>query len=297
VLTTSGWTSEAPVFASPPGTGRAAWVELVARPNSDEITLLYEDTNQLLFVATWDGTAWGLGSLLGTDPIALAGDRCFDAAYETTSGNLLAAWGTPEPNGAGTGMAVKWAIRPAGASAFGPATQDTYFKQAGLLRLASDPASDRIALTMLEYYCGAGDCSDLMTGIWDGSTWVKSDPDSAIGFSYYNHDWNAADVAWSGGNAIAVYSRVSQAIDWATWTSTNGWVLQPPAAASPPFTEKASIVLAPLRGEVLALISDVNGALWAKAFDGVSWRDTEPSGALATDPSLTSGIPFAFTRP
>src|SRR5437763_1417788 len=50
--------ADASIFTAAPGTGAVEWMDLVVRPESDEITLLYSDANLALFAATWDGAAW-----------------------------------------------------------------------------------------------------------------------------------------------------------------------------------------------------------------------------------------------
>jgi len=53
---TGGNWSTGNVFGMPPGSGAVEWVELVRRPGSDEIALVYADSNLDLFAVVWDGS-------------------------------------------------------------------------------------------------------------------------------------------------------------------------------------------------------------------------------------------------
>src|SRR5690242_12365455 len=133
-----------------PGVGKVLWVDLVSRPGSDEIALLYSDDSGNLTGVIWDGTQWGQPrvleiSLNTTDFLA------FGAAYESQSGDLLAFWGGPNAGGV-MQQGCYYATKPAGSSTWTVSGQlPTPFLRPGQVKLASEAGSDRIALAYLEY--------------------------------------------------------------------------------------------------------------------------------------------------
>ena len=84
------WSSAVDVVGTAPG-GTVLWVGLFARPGSNEIGLLFSDDASRLFSVKWNGNSWGTVRLLSTT-LRSMDHRSFDGAYESVTGDFLAAW-------------------------------------------------------------------------------------------------------------------------------------------------------------------------------------------------------------
>ncbi len=289
------WSAEAPVRPTA-GAGIVRWVELVSRPGTNEITLVSTDSASDLTVLTWDGAAWSAPTVLETSVDTLD-YLAFGAAYEGVSGDLLITWGR---NDAGVN-GFYWARRAAGGTSYAASVmyEPAPLSRPGPLRLASEPGTDRIAISYLEFTCGGQTCDDFISAIWDGATdsWTsKMRLDADIGARYA--DFVGAipvDVVWLGtsGTAVAVYSDSGTNIDWAKWTSGTGWVLQPDFAPTPAIGQRVNVraVGFPMQSRAMFVFGDGNGDLFAKTTDGVAWVDA--GGALETALSTPNAGAFA----
>ena len=301
------WAVEADVWASPPPSPGSPcwWIDIIEKPSSNEITLLYMNSNNEIMGSVWDGTQW-----VAAAEIEFAGNRytdiykSFAGAYETNSGDFLAVYGKASLDG------IAWRTRASGSSTWsGETTQTTTFRMTGPMAIASDPAaaSNNIALVYPSYTCSGGTCDDLVVATWDGTDWVNEvsidtdidDPN----FGLYNGSMPVA-VGWVGdtGKAVAVYQDGTDddgKLDWATWTSGGGWVLQTDATVSPVANDWVNfqiITLSDTADKIMLVgVDDVND-LFAKTYDGTSWTDTEGGSALNADISDLAGIAFSANR-
>jgi len=299
----SGWSSEADVFPMAPGTGTIQWVDLVEHPSTDELTLLYADSANDLFAATWSGTGWSPATTLETG-LNTRDWQCFGGAYEPSSADLLVVWSRYVSTNA---LGTMWATRAAGSSTFSMPTQHGNLTRPGPLALAPDTAAtNRIALGYVEFTCMASTCDDFYAGHWTGSAWVapSSPLNPDIQYSYLARIGTMpAGAGWVGstGIGVAVYSQAQPGLNWARYSpSTNAWTNQTDATMSPPLAEQTSFqVLTPRAGAqaVLVIMSDTLGGLWAKKYDGSTWSNTEGGAALDTGLSTTTGQPWgAYAR-
>ena len=282
-----------------PNTGVVSWVELVEKPGSDEVTLLYADANSDLVVVVWDGSAWVAASVtvletsMKTNPISnLVHNRAFDGAYESLSGDFLCTWGRESAAG------FYWSSRAAGGFTFTGAAN--VFSQNGNTHycdLASEPGTDRIAGGF--YDLGDG-TERLGLSTWDGAAWQNTvELDSQI---LDVNDMGSSDfsgeVAWLGttGTAVCVYpDNQSGTLDWATWTAGGGWVLGADLVVTGKGTgESAFLRSFPNQDRVMAVFSDSNGALYSATFDGTTWTLTNGGAPLETNLSTISAAPFSF---
>ncbi len=269
-----------------PNGGNVEWVELEARPNSDEIVLVYSDATQNLVALVWDGGAWDTASAtqLATDlkinPInATVANRAFDVAHESSSGDVLVVWGSNTTNG------VFFASKTASGSSWAtaPAPVAVPMGEVHFLDLSAHLGSDRIAGAFLDI----GDGTErLAAGIWNGSAWV--DPtevdsqindvdDDALG------DFVGA-IAWAGvDEVVAVYpDNQNGQLDWASWTPTGTWTLEPDeAVAGKGFTESVVIVRLELANRLLTVFSDSNADLYSALYDGSSWSTERLESSLS----------------
>ncbi|MEM7306291.1 MAG: IPT/TIG domain-containing protein [Planctomycetota bacterium] len=282
-------------------TGAVRWMELIAGPDGSEITLLYADENADLIGVAWDGAAWdsstafALETDLRTNPVSgEVSNRCFDAAYERASGDLVVAWAVNGVSG------FMFTVRPAGSSGWGTPQLDANAPAGGIpqfVDLASQPSTDRVAGVFLDLGDGI---ERLGLATWNGTGWVHSGEydsqitdvnDTATG------DFPGA-VAWVGTSGVAICVFADDAtgtLDWASWTAITGWVVQ----ADVPIATKGtteSVLLEHLAGQnkVVAVLSDDLGQLFAATYDGLSWVVSGGGLPLATDLFVDDSMPFSL---
>ena len=291
------WSAELALPVAPLS-GIVQWVQLAARPGSNEIALAYSDANADLAVLVWDGSVWSAATSsvretnLKTNAVTGAvSNRAFDLAYET-SGELMVAWGRLGSNG------FWYSTKAAGSSTWTASNQVSQALSSvpHFVDLASEPGSDRLAIVV----CGLGDGVERMGfAIWNGNNWINraeadaqitNANDTAIG------DFPAA-VAWVGtsGTAICVYADdQAGTLDWAQWTG-GGWNVQSDVALpGKGITESVELKTFASGNRVMLLLSDSNSDLFALWTDGTSWNTTNGGLALSTSLSSISSVPFSF---
>ena len=141
----TSWTAEASVFASAPGTGTVLWVELDSRPNSDEIALVYTDSNLDLHAVIWDGDSWLEATTEITLDISLQTIKSsdFDVAYGN-SGDLLVAWGQDNDR-------LDYATMAAGSATWvEPGSFVIVSGNVSVVDLSAEPGGDRIAMMVID---------------------------------------------------------------------------------------------------------------------------------------------------
>ncbi|MFO7905365.1 MAG: DUF4347 domain-containing protein [Pirellulaceae bacterium] len=294
----SSWTAEADVFATAPGSGTVLWVEMASQPGSDEISLVYQDSNEDIYGVVWDGSAWlesttehefdtngGLGG---------NGDyRSFDVVYEA-SGDALVAWTENDEDTA----YLDYSTRAVGDTVW---TSPSYLSL-GLsgtveyVDLAADATSDRVAFLG---YDRIG-TERLALATWTGSAWT--DPNEYD--NYFPHAetadtgefWAAAGWLGGSGEAVVVYSDDdSGAINWATWTSSSGWVVESDVAVTGAgHLRSVQIESFETQDKLMAVFSDSNADLYATTYDGTNWTLTNSGTPLETTLSDANTVAFSF---
>lgn len=258
ILEDGRWSAEQPAFEAPFGTGKILWLELVPYAGSNELALLVLDDERDLFLTGWSGNHWTPPLLLEDNTVYTSGWRPFDAAWESSSGDLLITWGFNVYI-----EETRWAVfeRRRGAWRFGqhPSTDAI----GAHIVLAADPTSDRIAAVM-----GEGDLdNDVIVSVWNGEDWVAT-AELTLAAPQATH---AVDVAWMGGNAFVVFRRQGHegSFNCAIYRPT-GWKIQPDVVL--PGTARAvQVELGSVPGEdrLLGLLLDEQGQLFALRFEGV----------------------------
>ena len=279
--------------------GGVRWVELVPRLGTDEIALLYSDTASDLGTIVWNGNDWDT-STAATLELDLkrnvtsnqVHNRVFDGAFESLSGQLVAAWGRQTTDG------YWYATKPVG----GPWSAAAHVSgappdSAHFIDLAAEPGSDRIAGGFFDL----GGVESLGLATWDGSAWVDAG-------QYDPQIWNVNSLAlgefqgavgWIGttGQAVCVYSDDQQGtIDWASWTAGGGWAIQPDVIVpGMSFLESVELARIPGRDALMAVIQAAGGELYVATYDGSLWTVIGGGAPLATSLSSESTKPFSVS--
>jgi Tfp pilus assembly protein PilV len=168
--------------------GLAEWVQLAARPGSNEIMVGVQDAGADLNTRKWSGTAWDTATQhvehsAATESIT---SRNFDIVYETFGANAGKAWLLW---GNGTTVSAKqWSGTAWGTAATLSGSDDTSF-----IRLRADPTSGAIFAGIYQNSTAAVGAQDINERhLLNGST-----------------TWSAKTTVWSGPtSANPVYFRI-----------------------------------------------------------------------------------------
>src|SRR3989304_2883506 len=143
----TGWSSQVTVPVTKTS-GVPVWIRLEPRPNSNEILLVYQDTNNDINALVWNGTDFGQDELLETQAFSTIA-QAFDIAYEQRSCSSsrpscdgLVTWaasGNPFPQYRSWNGTTWSAQRQAGISGVDSSARLNF------VRLAADPGSDQSA--------------------------------------------------------------------------------------------------------------------------------------------------------
>ncbi|MBS3908952.1 MAG: hypothetical protein KGZ93_04920 [Actinobacteria bacterium] len=296
----STWTNAANVLGAAEA-GNIEWIELTARPNSNEIALLYAINDGVgghtLKGIIWNGASWGTQSAALETNLAFAvtgGDtKSFDAAYEN-SGELIVVFGWN--NLTNNALAARF-VRKAPGGAWGAAANfRTWADEATVVNLAAEPGGDRIVAVTAD-----SKVQDMQYAVWDGGAWVNrvANADTTM---YALPNWAgtmpvAAGWAVAGASAVAIVvyaDNATSAIHWRRWTSA-GWTS--PADWNPGhllgYLRSIDIDRQPGENKLMVTVGDTNNDLWAKTYDGANWANT--SGTTALELNLSSAFtPFDF---
>ena len=157
----STWSTEATVDGTDAGNAYIQWVRLAAKPNSDEIMLVFMNSDDHLRAQVWDGDAWGNTIVLSTN-VMLNNYQCFDVVYEQNTGNAVVVWSDQTT---GTVRSCVWNGTVWGTDS----AIYTYSDGVYWIKLASDPNSNNILMGALD------STYDISVSAWNGSTWTSTD--------------------------------------------------------------------------------------------------------------------------
>lgn len=279
-------------------TGIPQWVELEARPSTDEIALAFVDDNDDLGVIVWEGSAWSTASAAQLEPdvhrnpsTLEVDNRAFDLAFEAVRGDLFVCWGRDGVSGAFC------SIKPAGSNVWGAAIATTNMSgPAYFVDLDARPGTNMIAGAFMDL--GGG--TERMAGaIWNGTSLIDD-----IELDSQTRDVNdnatgdfPCGVAWvSNTEAVIVYSDDNtDALDWYRWQDGSGW------SAGADFslpgkgnTESVLVRASPSSDQVMALVLGF-GDLYGAVYSGGSWTSMVAGpGAIDPDVVWTDSLAFDF---
>lgn len=166
--------------------GVAEWVQLAARPGSDEIMVGVQDAGADLNTRKWSGTAWDTATQHAEHSAVVENitSRVFDIVWETHSANGGKAWLL---FGNGTAISTKlWSSTAWGTAATLAGSDDTSF-----IRLRADAASGAIFAGIYE------DSTSATDDIWESRLTGGS------------ATWTAKNSIWAGPTGVTpVFFRV-----------------------------------------------------------------------------------------
>lgn len=166
------------------------WVKLAAKPGSNELLLAISDTGKDLDVQLWYSGASETWSNTVTEMIdsglPTLAFRCFDVAYESTSGEGMVVWSDNDTT-------AEYCIWDGSSWSGGPTTMSaTANYSVAWVALASNPDSNEIML-MTSNYGGSGAFDDeYNVKKWDGSNW-DTDPTNVETAGYTKYENFALD--------------------------------------------------------------------------------------------------------
>jgi hypothetical protein len=204
------------------------WMELAARPRSDEVVLVVRSGGELR-AAVWNGSSWG-GTVTLDSSTSTAG-RPFAVAPMSRTGRAMVVWSATT----GAPKYRVWDGAAWGAQGVLPAVAGGV--RLGWVSLASNPllGSDEMLVSM------TGINSQINLNSWDGSAWgtnLVAETAAAAGTE------RRADIAYQpdGARALAVWHRAGQnAVRYRAWTGA--WSAE---ATGPDMgSEAQSLALAP----------------------------------------------------
>jgi hypothetical protein len=192
-----------------PSDVKLRFLMLCPHPSSEEIVLLAINDDKELYATTWSGSAFGSVTTIETD---MNSDKQEDAAmaFETASGHGVLVYAqkdvaTPRYR---TYIDGAWSSELSA-----PSVDD----EVRWIRLAADPASDRIVMGTLDKE------KDLNACIWSGTAWgsvVELENDTE------NSDRRGFDVAFpSSGSCLIAYAQKNEqrfqyrSLTGSTWSS------------------------------------------------------------------------------
>jgi hypothetical protein len=190
----SAWSDEGAVNATTLSNVWIQWVRLVAKPNTDEILLVFrrdsddDHSNVQTCAQIWNGSAWGNVIIL-TETASYYNYQCFDAAYEH-DGDAMVVWAQSD-------RTIRYS-RWGGASWSAPTTIYTGTDLTHWIKLAADPNSDNILMSALNAD------KDVHVTVWNGTAWssnLKIEEDT------YENNKRIMDVCFeqSSGRGLVVW--------------------------------------------------------------------------------------------
>lgn len=257
------WSTEASVLGSGVG-NEVAWVELVSKPSSDEIALVWADMSKDLRAIFWDGSSWGGSAQTLQTNMNTIDWKCFDAAYEFSDGHLLVAWARNSNDGF---FHAKYTGSWSSVSSYTFSGDD----EPNALELCAAPSGNGIIAAT------ESDGSDTEFAFWNGTGWEDGTErdSSTVSPAAGEH---IPGVAWIDANtAVGVWedstsSADDEAIDWATYSiSSSSWTTKADVLFSN-MNEFHSVRMANMMdGRLFMAAMTKDNELWFFTYDGLAW--------------------------
>jgi len=312
----NSWTSE--ITMNPLRTsGVVQYVRAEARPNTDEIGVVWGDSNLDASANYYDGVT---NSFSGERDSALTTNlapfneqlkyenRNFDLAFEQQSGRLMVVYGE---NGGTDTLYVTRSVGPSGSWSSGQSYSPATLQGQGI-KLAAEPGTNYIGMANEADWNGSSVGQHVEGSIWNGSSWINAGfKDSTLNSRQVSTKKTSGVWLKNGSNShfVQVYDdQGGSGVDWATWSKqSSNWTVQSDYTGSPTASGTADRMLELYpnphnASEAVLLQADNNQALLVKKItlnsNGTfSWSSMEPS-STPLETSLATGTgwiaDFAF---
>jgi hypothetical protein len=254
------WGAEGAVNATTLSNVWIQWVRLVAKPNTDEILLVFrrdndgDHNNVQTCVQIWNGSAWGDFVVL-TETASYANYQGFDAAYER-GGDAMVAWTQSDRTVRYSGWnGTSWSA---------PTTIYTDTHQTRWIKLAADPKSDNILMGALNAD------KDVHVTVWNGSAWQ---PNLKIEENTYECNKRIMDVCFeqSSGRGFVVWGDSTPTPKYRIWNGSWGKESSASNLGGNGYTRWAQLTPDPDSDEMFLMTSDGNDDINIQKWDGSTW--------------------------
>lgn len=167
------------------------WVELVPDYGSDNIMLIWKNYALYgIYGAVWNGSSWDDIVLHDAAGVPTSTKQSIDCAWEGTSGDGMAVWGTGTTTDYSTYIAGEWAN---GSGSKNPAGAVVWLQAAG------SPNNNYIAMIHADVVSTS--TADVGVDMWNGSDWTTVTTPTDDGDINNNGYAQAVDVEWEYGGS------------------------------------------------------------------------------------------------
>ena len=271
--------SENALEAASMASGSAQWIVLRGCPARNEIIMGTIDSAQDMNLVVWNGTSWG-NLIEFTQEAGVSMYRCFDIAYENSSGNALVIGRYSSADGS-----QRYNIWDGNNWLFTTPQEDANLSTPSYLihlTMASKPRSKEILIGSVFYN------RNLKVTQWNGTSFIDQ---GVIEYDLATYMYGSAEIVYEqqSGEALVLWAKKnSNQIHYRQWDGTT----LGPEEQVPTFDGELRVIRAAADPNsdyiVVAGLDkfyDLNVAVW----DGNSWID---SRELTTDAADTHGQVF-----
>ncbi|MCD4845508.1 MAG: VWA domain-containing protein [Methanosarcinales archaeon] len=257
----STWGPESSVDTTDTGSAYIQWVRLAAKPNSDEIILVFMNSDDRLYAQVWDGSAWSNTKVLSTDT-ATYDYQCFDVVYEQNTGNAVVAW-SDKTTGTVRSCAWNGAVWSADSAIY------TYSHGVYWIKLASDPNSNNILMGALD------SAYDISVSTWNGSTWTLADQLIEDASHGYNRRYFDVEFEQTSGTGIVTWSDNTPTPGYKLWNvSDNSWSLEYSASSvGSSYVSWVKLIPDPYSDNIFLMISDGANDISTQLYSESTWSN------------------------
>lgn len=298
-------------------TGTVQWVKAARDPrsSSNNLSVIWADSNSDLGVNNWSGTAWATNAVTykaleaNLERVAASQDvESFDLVYESLSGNAMVVWGIAT-GGNGTNGA-RYSRCTGGVytcSWTATASVPTVLDDIHNIDMSADPNTNRIV------YAAIGDAgNDLTAAYWDGGAWTgyrsvvmdETTESPFAGSKLVSTSWliNGLTTKW----ILNYDDATGNGLGWYAATPGSAPVKQTDFNAAPAINdirERYDADMGPFNQEqAVVTLTDSTRSIFAKrasmnAAGTITWTNVDGGASLGTTSAVPpQGFTFMYWR-
>ncbi|MFH1779520.1 MAG: hypothetical protein ABH803_00040 [Candidatus Micrarchaeota archaeon] len=244
-----------------------SWITLEAKPNSNNLSLLFLGSSNGLYYQEFDGVSWTTQTLLESNsPSSLY--ESFGMSFESQSGDLLIVYSE------GTITTPRYRIYSGGVMS-SELTAPSVGGRPYWYVLASEENSDRIILGSLD------NGRDLNSIVWSGSSWGAM---QELNNNLESYSYRVFDLVFQTPvqQALLVYGKRNSNIPaYRTWTNAGGWSAESSAITASGRLEWIALSKGS-NNEVFLALADTSLRVSVQKWSGASWSDYAQLTSLVT---------------